>query len=173
MHRVLEDTYHKEIFAPIKHNQSIHFCLIASVSTGAFSTVTLFGLNVIWTTTKEIWNLVGWSDLFICFFYNENTKLIGIHCIWHTMDFFFFKLSYLVYYLTIEVFYLFFSKRFLILCFYDKSCLDNLQLENKVRYKWVVGPQVKEVKDICFLGLTNLPDLNALHDYASAQSIRH
>lgn len=86
---------------------------------------------------------------------------------------FFKKLSYLVYYFTIEVLYLFFSKRFLILCFYDKSCLDNLQLESKVRFKWVVGPQVKEVKDICFLGLTNHPDLNALHDDASAQSIRH
>lgn len=168
MHRVLEDTYHKKIFAPIKHNQSIHFCLTDSVSTGAFSTVTLFGLTVIWTPPRKSG---AWLVRLICFFYNENTKLIGTHCIWHTVDFF--LTSYLVCYLTIEVLYLFFSKRFLILCFYDKSCLDNLQLESKVRSKWVVGPQVKEVKDICFLGLTNLPDLNALHDYASAQSIRH
>lgn len=33
--------------------------------------------------------------------------------------------------------------------------------------------QVKQVKDICFLGLINPPDLNAFHGCASAQSMGH
>lgn len=126
---------------------------------------------MIWTQTGGA-ELIWLVTLMHLLFYNEDLKPVKMYCIWKHSGVFV-KLSYLLCYLTIEVPHLVFSEHSIIFCFYDKSCIDNLQWERARSDPEVVGPHAKQVKDICVVGLIYQPDFHVFHVKTSAQSKGH